>query len=102
MRGMRTIKKGEFVVVFSGFCCDSGFFVKEYCYDTFKEAQELYTSWREQVDKGGMGWSDGPEEMYITTKTAIARANLEAAREDDPDSWEIHGEKWQREAGIWL
>jgi hypothetical protein len=102
MKKMRSINKGEFVVVFSGYCCDSGRFVREYCFDTFKEAQDVYSSWRKSIDNNGLGWSDGPEHMYITTKTAIARENLEYARENDPESWEIHGEEWQRSAGVWI
>ena len=57
----------KYIVIFNGFCCDTGYFTRYWQYDSFAEAQETLESWQEDVDNSSVGWSDGPESMNIVT-----------------------------------
>ena len=53
------------VIVFNGFCCDTGNFTRRYEFDTRAEAEEWIAEWKAHIDDDGIGYSDGYEEAWI-------------------------------------
>lgn len=50
------------LIDYSGFCCDTGWYGKVYRFEDYQEAAEFYEKWKESSRKG-QSWSDGPDSM---------------------------------------
>lgn len=53
----------KWLVSYSGYCCDTGFYSRVFKFDTYEEAEELCNAWLKDIKERGIGWSDGPEDM---------------------------------------